>query len=160
MRKAYREVTFRKQERIEADDELADIPEKLTEEYEMLKDAPVTLKLGETGRVGVTGPQDALVHILKLMTLDLASRHYYTDIQLVYSISERTLADLHGCGCCLMCRMMSSDAEILSAMMRAGISFLNICTRRSLQEGRTTESLILSYLCTGTTVYADTRCRR
>ena len=88
MRKAYREVTFRKQERIEADDELADIPEKLTEEYEMLKDAPVTLKLGETGRVGVTGPQDALVHILKLMTLDLASRHYYTDIQLVYSISE------------------------------------------------------------------------
>lgn len=88
MRKAYREVTFRKQERIEADDELADIPEKLTEEYEMLKDAPVTLKLGATGRVGVTGPQDALAHILKLMTLDLASRHYYTDIQLVYSISE------------------------------------------------------------------------
>ena len=45
MRKAYREVTFRKQERIEADDELAGIPEELTEEYEMLKDAPVTLKL-------------------------------------------------------------------------------------------------------------------
>lgn len=88
LRKAYREVTFRKQERIEADDELTDIPEKLAEEYEMLKDAPVTLKLGETGRVGVTGPQDALIHILKLMTLDLASRHYYTDIQLVYSISE------------------------------------------------------------------------
>ncbi len=88
MRKAYREVAFRKQERIEADDELADIPERLTEEYKMLKEAPVTLKLRETGRVGVTGPQDALAHMLKLMTLDLAARHYYTDIQLVYSISE------------------------------------------------------------------------
>ena len=58
----------------------------------MLKDAPVTLKLKETGRIGVTGPQDALVHILKLMTLDLASRHYYTDVQFVYSIGEEDTA--------------------------------------------------------------------
>lgn len=91
LREAYRHISYKKQERIESTDTLIDIPGKMAEDYKMLKNAPVTMSLKETSMVGITGSRDALYHMLKLFTLDLASRHYYTEVQFLYCIGEEDI---------------------------------------------------------------------
>lgn len=88
-RKAEREVDYRQQETVEALDELQRIPEKVAEKYEMLQDVPVTLKLNDYSLIGVTGARDSLYNVLKILTVDLAVRHYYGDVKFVYSIDEK-----------------------------------------------------------------------
>ncbi len=87
-REAYREISYKKQERIETADELMELPRKMSEEYKMLENVPVTMPLREVSMAGITGSRDALYHMLKILTLDLACRHYYTEVQFLYCISR------------------------------------------------------------------------
>lgn len=87
-RTACRRISYKKQERLEMDDELMKIPEKIAQEYKTVKNVPVTWKLRDAGLVGISGSREALYQMLKLLTLDLAVRHYYTDVQFLYCIGE------------------------------------------------------------------------
>lgn len=85
---AKREIDFRKQERLEVEDELQLIPENLYNEYKNIHNAPICCDLKEMNAVGVVGDPAYRFDILKNMTIDLAARHYYTDVKLMFVAQE------------------------------------------------------------------------
>lgn len=83
---AVRPVKITEKESITVDDELFKIPRQLLEKYRCIPDAPIYLHTKDDNAIGVVGDRERLREMLKLMSLDLASRHYYTDLKLVYLV--------------------------------------------------------------------------
>ncbi len=81
---ARRKVEYKKQERLEVEDELQLIPEKLHEEYQYLSDAPVTCNLKATNAIGIVGSRESRFALLKNIVIDVAARQYYTDVKMVF----------------------------------------------------------------------------
>lgn len=90
-RLAQQKIEYRPQERVETLDRLMKIPEALAEEFKKVRQAPVTLQIKDVSRVGITGHRQALYNMLKVVTLDLFSRQYYADVNLMYCIGEEDL---------------------------------------------------------------------
>lgn len=83
-----RPIKYKEQERIETQDELTLVPEQLSKEYRSIDQAPVTLPLGLYDAVGVIGSRETCIDMLKVFTLDLAARHYPSDLHLYYIVSQ------------------------------------------------------------------------
>lgn len=83
---AVRPVKITEKESITVDDELFKIPRQLLEKYRYISDAPVYLHTKDDNAIGVVGDSARLREMMKLMSLDLASRHYYTDLKLAYLV--------------------------------------------------------------------------
>lgn len=83
---AVRPVKITQKESITVDDELFKMPRQLLDRYRCILDAPVYLHTKDDNAIGVVGDRERLREMMKLMSLDLASRHYYTDLKLVYLI--------------------------------------------------------------------------
>ncbi len=78
------QVKYTKQEFIDAEDEIAALPEKICREYRMLEQAPVISDFQKSCGVGFVGKRERLAVMLKQVTLDLAIRHFYSDVKFVY----------------------------------------------------------------------------
>lgn len=80
-------IEYKKQERLEIEDDLQTIPETLSEEYKYIKNAPVVCNLKDSNAVAVIGLKENRFEILKKMAIDIATRHYYTDVEMFF-VSE------------------------------------------------------------------------
>jgi len=90
---AKRVITYKKQEKFASTDTLADIPEKIAEEYRDIHQAPIVSDFAKDGLVGIVG-QDANVYaLIKNIVMDLMVRHYYRDLQLFFLIDEKKTKD-------------------------------------------------------------------
>ena len=87
-KQSMRPIDFKEQERIELPDGLMQLPEELANEYKMIRNVPIILDLKKKGMTGVVGKRFQLYNMLKIMTLDLAVRHSYDDVKMLYCISE------------------------------------------------------------------------
>ncbi len=87
-RESVRKTAYRQKEQVEATDTLQDIPASVDAEFKMLHGVPVTLSLKNASIVGITGGRGALAHMLRVLTLDLVTRQYHTDVQLFYCLDE------------------------------------------------------------------------
>ena len=85
---AIRKIGYKKQEKFETDDELAQIPEQISEDYRNLEDAPIVCSFNKSDVIGVVGSKSDCYGILKNMTLDLATRQYFKDVKLFYLLPE------------------------------------------------------------------------
>jgi DNA segregation ATPase FtsK/SpoIIIE, S-DNA-T family len=83
-----RQIEYKKLERFESDDSMAVIPEQITEEYRLLNDAPVVLKLTDCGAVGVVGDEMYIRELCKNILLDICIRQYYSDVKIFFVIEE------------------------------------------------------------------------
>lgn len=83
-----RQIEYKKLERFESDDSMAVIPEQITEEYRLLKEAPVILKLTDCGAVGVVGAEMYIRELCKNILLDICIRQYYSDVKVFFVIEE------------------------------------------------------------------------
>ena len=83
-------VSYNKPEFADKEDPLFDIPEKVTESYRYIEDAPVVSDFRSSGCIGITGSRSGLKEILKNITLDLTARHFYSDVKLVYIFDPDT----------------------------------------------------------------------
>lgn len=81
---AKREINFKKQERLEVEDELQQIPENLYNQYKNIHNAPIVCNLTETDAVGVIGDPAYRFEILKNIVIDIAARHYYSDVKMIF----------------------------------------------------------------------------
>ena len=81
--KAIREIDYKEQETFEVGDELMQIPQDIAENFEYLEHVPVHLNLREANAVGIVGTQEQTRNLLKNIVLDLVSRQYYGDMQLI-----------------------------------------------------------------------------
>lgn len=79
-----REINYKKQERFSAEDDLMLIPEKISDEYKILKDAPVVCSFKNVNSIGIVGDEKHRFSILKNIVIDICSRHYYSDVELFF----------------------------------------------------------------------------
>lgn len=79
---------FVKQKYITTDDALLDLPEDLARKYEYLENAPIISNMRDSSAVGLVGPRALLAAMLKNMTLDISTRHFYNDVKLFYILNE------------------------------------------------------------------------
>lgn len=81
---AERKINYKKQERLEAEDDLQLIPEQIYEEEKILRDAPVVCRLKETNAIGIIGEEKLRFGMMKNMIVDLCARQYPTDVRLFF----------------------------------------------------------------------------
>ena len=84
---AHRKIEYKRQEQLESEDELADIPGTIADTYKNVEDAPVVVHMMNAGAVGVIGKGEQLYAAMKNMILDICIRHHYNDVKLFLVVS-------------------------------------------------------------------------
>lgn len=82
------QVSFTKEEFVDLKDPISLIPEQLHEKYKVIEDAPIVSDFNSSCGVGVVGGIAELKELLKNITLDLAIRHFYKDVKMVYLMTN------------------------------------------------------------------------
>lgn len=80
---AKKKIQYKHQEKLEIDDELAEIPEKICKDYGEIANAPIVCNLNSANAVGIIGNDAFRYEIFKTMVIDLCARHYYRDVKLL-----------------------------------------------------------------------------
>ncbi len=89
---AKRTVKFKKQERLEVEDELQLLPQKVSDDYKCIVNAPVVCDLKTINAVGVVGSEVYRFNMMKNIVIDVAARQYFSDVKMVF-IAEENNAD-------------------------------------------------------------------
>ena len=90
-----RPVKYKKQERLEIEDELQLMPEQICEAYKYVQNVPVVCDLKAVNAVGITGPEQYRFEIFKNMIVDLVTRQYFTDVKLFFVVEEQHKDRIH-----------------------------------------------------------------
>ncbi|MCM1543137.1 MAG: type VII secretion protein EssC, partial [Blautia sp.] len=83
------QVKFTKQEFVDTEDSISMLPEEIAEKYRLIEKAPIISDFNASCGVGIVGGQEKLSEILKNISLDLAIRHFYKEVKLVYILDGR-----------------------------------------------------------------------
>lgn len=81
-------VKYTKQDFIDMEDGVAQLPAEIEEKYHYIKDVPICTNFNTSNGVGVIGPKHVLQEVLKNITLDLAIRHFYKEVKMYYMYDE------------------------------------------------------------------------
>ena len=81
-------VKFNKQEFADTADPLATIPETVSDFYKYIDDAPIISNFYDSSGVGIVGPVNKLIQLLKNISIDVAIRHFYGDVRMVYILGD------------------------------------------------------------------------
>lgn len=92
---AKRVIDFKKQERLEVEDDLQNQPEIIATDYKLVNDAPVVCDLMKNNAIGVIGRKENRFTFLKNTVIDLASRHFATEVKMFFIVEEDHVADIH-----------------------------------------------------------------
>lgn len=85
---ALRAIDYKKKERLETDDELALLPEKLCAQYGMLFDAPIVCDFKEINAIGLAGDLKLRFELLKAIVVDIVLRQHYFDVELFFIVKN------------------------------------------------------------------------
>lgn len=87
-------IECKAQEKLDAEDELAEIPERISDEYRMIDKVPVICNLMNANGIGVIGSDEKLYEMLKIMVMDLCIRHYQNDVKLFFISKENNIGKI------------------------------------------------------------------
>lgn len=90
-----REVDYKKQEKLEIEDDLQLIPEQLCTEFKYVHEAPIVCDLKAVNAVGVVGTREQRFEMLKNMVVDIAARQYFSDVKMVFVANEEHAEHIH-----------------------------------------------------------------
>ncbi len=79
-----REINYKKQEKLEIDDDLQLMPERICAEYKYVHNAPIVCDFKAINAMGVVGAPGFRFEFLKNIVIDLAARQYHTDVKMVF----------------------------------------------------------------------------
>lgn len=85
-------INYKKQEKLEVEDELQKLPQKICEDYKNIKDAPVYCDFKSVNAVGFVSDGTSLFNIFKIVVLDLVARHHYLDLGMFF-VAEKSNKD-------------------------------------------------------------------
>lgn len=88
--KSARQVNYKEQETFETNDELAEIPLQITQDFQYIDNAPVVVDVRHSDVVGIVGSREDNYGFLKNILIDLAARHYYGDVKVVLLLDDNT----------------------------------------------------------------------
>jgi len=80
-------VVYKHQERLETEDEMQLIPEKISAEYKYIPESPVCVRLRDINALGICGDESDRCSMLKIIMLDIAARHSPEDVKMVFAAS-------------------------------------------------------------------------
>lgn len=86
---ANRKIKYKKQERLEVEDELQLIPEQMSDEFKFVHSAPVVCDFKSVNAVGIVGNETYRFNILKNLVVDIAARQYFSDVKMVFVAEEK-----------------------------------------------------------------------
>ena len=81
---AKREINYKKQERLEVEDDLQNIPGEINEEFKYVDDAPVVCDFKKDHAIGICGDEPFRYEFLKKIIVDITLRHYYSDVRIAF----------------------------------------------------------------------------
>lgn len=83
------------------EDSLMEKPEKIREEYRMLRQAPVGINLIQNRLVGLVGGKEkrGSIELMHLLSAQIAANNCYTDVKLVYIYDRKHTPDLYAWEC-------------------------------------------------------------
>lgn len=89
---ANRKIKFKKQERLEVEDELQLMPKQISDEFRCVTSAPVVCDLKTVNAIGIVGDEAFRYSILKNLVIDITARQYFSDVKLAF-VAEKCHAD-------------------------------------------------------------------
>ena len=90
-----RQVNYKKQEKLEIEDDLSLLPEQTASFYKELQNAPVICDLKNVNAVGITGEEADRFELLKLIVTDVALRHFAADVKLFFVAEKEHAGRMH-----------------------------------------------------------------
>lgn len=81
---AKREINYKKQEKLEIEDDLQELPEKLFNEYKNVHGAPIVCDLKVANAIGVIGSETFRFEMMKNIVIDIAARQYFSDVSMFF----------------------------------------------------------------------------
>ena len=91
-REAERKIEYKKQERLEVEDELQNVPKELHDQYKYISETPIVCNLNKVNAVGIIGKKTERFEIMKGMILDICARQYHADVKMFF-VAEKQEAD-------------------------------------------------------------------
>jgi len=85
---AISQVSFRKQDYVELEDPLMDIPEQMHDKYKYIENMPIILHLHKANAVGFIGIRNKLYQMIKNLILEVAISQYYEDVRMCLFMEE------------------------------------------------------------------------
>lgn len=83
------QIKYTKQEFVDIEDPISMLPERISNKYKYIENAPIISDFNNSCGVGIVGEKERLSHLLKNISLDLAIRHFYKEIKMVYILDAR-----------------------------------------------------------------------
>ena len=93
---ALQKIKYKKQEKLEIEDELQSFPEMLAIEFSKIQNAPVVSDFKSNNAIGIVGDENQQYDLLRNIIIDLSARHYHSDVKFVI-VAEEEHADLIDC---------------------------------------------------------------
>lgn len=90
-----REINYKKQEKLEIEDELQELPEKLFNEYKNVHGAPIVCDLKIANAIGVIGSEVFRFEIMKNIVIDIAARQYFSDVSMFFVADKEHSDKIH-----------------------------------------------------------------
>lgn len=84
-----RKIKYKKQERLEIEDDLQLQPERLSNEYRYIQAAPVICDLKVVNAIGIVGNEQFRFCLFKNIIIDIIARQYFTDVKMVFVAEEK-----------------------------------------------------------------------
>ena len=88
-RESVRIVDYKKQERLEIEDELQEYPQKLAENYKYIDAAPIICDFKKANAVGIIGQEKTRFSILKNILVDICARQFHSDVKMFFVGDEK-----------------------------------------------------------------------
>lgn len=79
-----RGIDYKKQEELEVEDELQQIPEQICNEFKNVHNAPIVCDFKEISAIGVVGAPEYRYEFLKNIVIDIAARQFFSDVKMVF----------------------------------------------------------------------------
>ena len=90
-----REINYKKQEKLEIEDDLQELPEKLCNEYKNVHGAPIVCDLKIANAIGITGSETFRFEIMKNIVIDIAARQYFSDVNMFFVADKAHSQKIH-----------------------------------------------------------------
>lgn len=85
---AKRVIDYKKQEKLEVEDDLQKIPQQVSEEYKYIDCAPIVCSLKNSNAIGIVGYEQYRFEIMKNIVIDICARQFQSDVKLVFVVKE------------------------------------------------------------------------
>lgn len=89
---AKRVIDYKKQEKLEVEDDLQEKPQQLSEEYKYIHNSPVVCDFKEANAMGIIGNEVDRFNIMKNLVIDICARQFQSDVKLFF-VAEKEHKD-------------------------------------------------------------------